>query len=116
MKLIGIFFIVALLACSPKLPTYIHGYICNEDKSPAEGIKVSDPKNETVFAITNSQGYFRINQMINGRILDVIFKTKKIGSIYIVRTHPEATMNYSFVEGRNDTLTVDLKEGKILSQ
>lgn len=116
MKSIKILLIITLLACSSKSPSYIQGYIYSADEIPLEGIRVVDPQNEAVFAITNQQGYFRINQMINGRSLVVIFKRRKIGSIYIARTHPEAGMNYSFVEGRNDTLIINLKEGKIISQ
>jgi len=54
--------------------------------------------------------------MINGRYLDVIIKSKKIGSVYIARIHPEKGVNYAFIEGRNDTLFISLKEEKIISQ
>lgn len=116
MRSIMIFFILILFACSSKSPSYIQGYIYNERRDPLKGIKVVDPNNKTVFSITNDQGYFRINQMINGRYLDVIIKSKKIGSVYIARIHPENGANYAFIEGRNDTLFISLKEEKIISQ
>ncbi|MET4083697.1 hypothetical protein ABIB40_003669 [Pedobacter sp. UYP30] len=115
MKLIGIVFMISLLACSTKSPKYIQGYIYNELKKPMIGIKVEDPNDRNIFSITDMKGYFKINQMINGRYLYVILK-EKMDSIYIVRTHPETGRSYSFVEGRKDTVFIDEKTQKIIGQ
>ena len=48
--------------------------------------------------------------MIKGRLLYVLQNNKKIDSIYIITTHPEKGANYNFVEGRKDTLFINLNK------
>lgn len=116
MKFITLILGIFLIACSKKSPTYIQGYVYNEQKEPVEGIRIEDPDNKNIFSITNLHGYFRINRMINGKYLYVILKEKTIDSVYVVRTHPERGASYNFVEGRKDTLFITMKEQKIISQ
>ena len=116
MKIFAIILVVAFYACSTKEPKYIQGYIYNEYRKPVKGIKIEDPNNNILFSISDDKGYFRINQMRKGTYLYVIKDEKKIDSIYVVRTHPERGMSYSFVEGKNDTVFVNMKKQKIISQ
>ncbi|WP_445711452.1 hypothetical protein [Flavobacterium sp.] len=104
-----ILFSLLILSCSSKVPKYIQGHICNSEKKPLTGIKVQDPNDRKIFAITNNDGYFKINQLTNGKLLYVFENEKKIDSIYIITTHPERGISYNFVEGEKDTLFIDLK-------
>ena len=115
MKLIiRIVFTLVLFACSTKKePTYTHGYIYDEKGSSIQGIKIEDPNNKNIYSISNDKGYFKINGITSIGFLYVILKGKKIGSLYIRRTHPEAGSNYAFVEGRKDTLFIDIQHQKI---
>ncbi|WP_175623038.1 hypothetical protein [Chryseobacterium schmidteae] len=109
MKMLLISATILLLSCSSQSPKYIQGYIFSKDLKPIENIKVQDPNDKNIFSYTNPKGYFKINQMIKGRFLYVMYNEKKIDSIYIVTTHPERGPSYNFVEGKSDTLFVDVK-------
>lgn len=115
MKLIiCIIFTLVLFACSTKKePTYTHGYIYDVKGSPLQGIKVEDPDNKSTFSISDDKGYFRINKITSRMYLYVTLEEKKIDSFYIVAIHPEAGQNFYFVEGRRDTLFVDMQQKKI---
>lgn len=109
MRIIVILSLFLWSSCCTKTPTYIHGYLYNNEHKPLIGLRVEDPDNKNTFSISNKDGYFKINKMINGRYLFVLQYDKKIDSIYIVRTHPEKGVDYCFVEGRIDTLFINLK-------
>ncbi|MCH4828954.1 hypothetical protein [Flavobacterium columnare] len=79
MKLISIFILISsIYTCSEKPPKFLHGYIYTTGKKPIEGIKIEDPTNKNLFAKTYNKGYFRINSIIKGRYLYVIYKEKKL--------------------------------------
>jgi hypothetical protein len=106
-RILSIFILVS--SCSISTPKYIQGYVCNSQNKPLKGIFITDPNDKNTLAYTDREGYFKINKMIKGRYLVVSYNNKKIDSIYIVRTHPERGASYSFVEGRKDTLFIDVK-------
>ncbi|MCS3868593.1 hypothetical protein J3D55_001509 [Chryseobacterium ginsenosidimutans] len=110
MKILLILFVTFISSCTKTTPKYMHGYIYNSQKKPLKGIKIEDPYNISLSTFTNSKGYFKINALSKGEFLYVKKNNIKLDSIYIVRTHPERGVSYAFVEGRNDTLFIDLKK------
>ena len=110
MKILHVITMILLSSCVTQNPKYIQGYIYTTEHNPIERIKIQDPNNTKILSYTNSKGYFRINQMIKGRLLYVLQNNKKIDSIYIITTHPEKGANYNFVEGRKDTLFINLNK------
>ncbi|AEW85598.1 carboxypeptidase regulatory-like domain-containing protein [Flavobacterium columnare] len=116
MKSIGILCSLILFACSTKTPKYIQGYVYNEEKKPLESIKVEDPHDSLTYSFTNEKGYFRINMLTKGEYLYMKQSNKIIDSIYYIRTHPERGERYYFVEGRNDTVFIDMKLNRIIKQ
>lgn len=105
----NIIFLLLISSCYSKKPNYIQGHIFNLENKPLKGIKVQDPNDKKIFTTTNNNGYFKINQLTNGKLLYVYENEKKINSIYIITTHPEREISYNFIEGKNDTLFIDLK-------
>ncbi len=101
--------IIMLNSCKTQEHKYIHGYIFNKNNNPIMGLKIQDQYDKKIISHTNAKGYFKITKMIKGRILYVYNNELKIDSIYVVTNHPERGASYNFVDGRSDTLFIDMK-------
>jgi hypothetical protein len=100
--------------CSVKEIKYFHGHICTVNKKPLSNLKIVNQYDSSINTFTNKEGYFRILKTENfkGRYLYVYKENSKIDSISIVGTHPERGPSYYFVNGRNDTLFIDMSRFK----
>lgn len=103
---------IVLISCSVNNPKYIHGYVYDKKGSPVKGLRIEAPYDQYKYSFTDDRGYFKM-ELISSRFLYVKMKNIKIDSIYYLRTHPERGVSYYFVEGRSDTLFIDIsKYGK----
>ena len=109
-KSIIILFSLILISCSVSPPSYIHGYIYDEKHTPVKALKIENSSNSNIYSFTDEKGYFRIDRMISSDFLYVKIKDVTIDSIYYFRVHPERGGLYYFVEGRSDTLFIDMSK------
>ncbi|MCH4828946.1 MULTISPECIES: hypothetical protein [Flavobacterium] len=96
---------------------YYQGYIyLNKNAEPdVEVYEADNPSNKTK---TNENGFFKIpmQQKYISNFLIIRNKNKIIDSIQIIRTSGGEKINYYFVEGRNDTVFIDMKLNRIIKQ
>lgn len=90
---------------------YYQGHVFTKDHKPAKGIEVSEkyqPSNKT---FTDEKGFFKINKRENSISMFLILRKDKriIDSIQIIRSSGGERQNYYFVDGRKDTIFIDLK-------
>lgn len=109
-----IFFLSSLIClqnCNNSSIKYYQGYVYSLKKEPLENIFVYEMFDSINMGKTNKEGFFKIKKNPNSISQFLIIKDKNriIDSIQIIRTHPERGEKYYFVEGRKDTLFVDLK-------
>jgi len=109
-KYVIIIFCLFLNSCQQRIPNYSQGYIYDKELNPLYNIKIENPYDSTIYTLTNKSGYFKIDQSMLAEYLYIIKNNKKVDSIYISTRHPEGRISYSFVEGRNDTLFIDIKK------
>lgn len=104
--------IILLQACTTGRIDYYHGYIYNNDKKIIEGLKVNTI-NYKYFSYTNKKGYFNINiyNKDYSRFLIIADKDDYIIDTLVTswRFPDVGGINYQFVNGKNDTLFIDLK-------
>lgn len=115
MKKIALLIVITVfvLSCKSKI-NYYEGYICNMDKKPLSKVKVCKMHKLNEYSITDEKGFFRINKALN--FIDdliVFYDEKPIDTIRTVWSQHGEKIIYSFLEGKNDTLFIDIsKYGK----
>lgn len=103
-----------LISCKSKINHY-EGYICDAHKKPINGLKVFS-KYDSIYTYdyTDSSGFFKIK--INTNTIFGFLMIKKedvvIDSIQIIRSSGGEKRNFYFVEGRKDTLFIDISKYK----
>ncbi len=94
--------IILLFSCIT--PKNYEGYIFTKQKKPVMNIRVCE-ENSTNCTFTNKEGFFRLKKNTNSINNLIIFSNNKsIDSITTVWTQHGERVNYSFIEGRKDTL------------
>ena len=88
---------------------YYEGHIYDENKKPLPNIKVCRGYKLTACTMTDANGYFKINMTPNF-ITDLIifYKEQPIDTIITAWTLHGELDRYSFIEGKNDTLFIDM--------
>ena len=110
MKKILFLALIFLLFCCKNRTNYFEGYICDYDKRPIENLSVF-PENDSVnITFTDKNGFFRLKKENFLPTLIVKKETKIVAEIHTVRTHPEFGASFSFAEGQNDTLFIDMSK------
>ncbi len=103
------------LGCKINRATYYHGYIYNTEGKPIAGLILEGRDHNGFKSISNSDGYFKIT-MRDSWIEEYIYvydKNRKLDSIQVIRTNRGEKLTYTFVEGRNDTLFIDMNKLKL---
>ena len=90
---------------------YYEGHIYDTNKKPLPNIKVCRGYKLTVCTMTDANGYFKLN-MRPTFITDLIvfYKEQPIDTIRPVSTYAGERLTYNFVEGKNDTLFIDMSK------
>ncbi|HZH73435.1 MAG TPA: hypothetical protein VFD91_13140 [Mariniphaga sp.] len=100
--------LTAITACTPSIQ-YYKGYVYNTKNEPIEGLKICE-QYSTKCSFTNSQGFFKIKKNASSiRSLIVFHNEISVDTIKTVWSQHGEKINYSFIEGKNDTLFVDLE-------
>ena len=101
-----------LFCCKNRKINFYEGYICDLQKNPIENLKVYGKDDLYIFSYTNEKGYFKMEKTDNWieHFLMIERDNIIIDSIQIVRTSGGERLNYYFVEGRSDTLFIDMSK------
>ncbi|MBW8524059.1 hypothetical protein K0U91_02345 [Chryseobacterium chendengshani] len=105
---LNIVLVIFLNSCT-SMPKFYEGYIFNKDKKPLSNIKVCE-NNKSNCVYTDSKGYFRLEKQRNSiNDLIVFSKSTPVDTIKTVWSQHGEKINYSFVEGKKDTLFLNIK-------
>ena len=90
---------------------YYEGHIYDRNNNPLPNIKVCRGYKLTAFTMTDTNGYFKLNMTPNF-ITDLIifYKEQPIDTIITAWTLHGELDRYSFIEGKNDTLFIDMSK------
>ena len=90
---------------------YYEGHIYDRNKKPLPNIKVCRGYKLTACTTTDANGYFKLNMTPNF-ITDLIifYKEQPIDTIITAWTLHGELDRYSFIEGKNDTLFIDMSK------
>ncbi len=105
-------FLTIMCSCSLKKSfNYYHGYVFNQNNNPIINIEVFEKDRPLNKSLTDNKGYFKIEKNKNSISTFLMVKRNNIlvDSIQVIRSSGGEKINYYFVEGRNDTLFIDMK-------
>lgn len=107
-KFLNVFLIFFLNSCNT-VPKFYEGFIFNKEKKPLSNIKVCEiNKNKCTY--TNSRGYFKLEKEKSSlNDLIVFYGNKPVDTIKTFWSQHGEKMNYSFVEGKKDTLFINVR-------
>ena len=90
---------------------YYEGHIYDRNNNPLPNIKVCKGYKLTACTTTDANGYFKLNMTPNF-ITDLIifYKEQPIDTIITAWTLHGELDRYSFIEGKNDTLFIDMSK------
>ena len=90
---------------------YYEGHIYDRNNNPLPNIKVCRGYKLTACTTTDANGYFKLNMTPNF-ITDLIifYKEQPIDTIITAWTLHGELDRYSFIEGKNDTLFIDMSK------
>jgi len=90
---------------------YYEGHIYDRNNNPLPNIKVCRGYKLTACTTTDANGYFKLNMTPNF-ITDLIifYKEQPIDTIITAWTLHGELDRYSFIEGRSDTLFIDMSK------
>ena len=117
MKNIILLFISAFFIQCKTGINYYQGYIFSIDNNPIKNLKIYEKYDRNNYAISNKYGYFRIDITKNNikRYLIIENEGRVIDSIQVIGTQGGEKIKYSFVQGENDTLFLNMnKKTKVL--
>ncbi|CAM1356870.1 hypothetical protein [Tenacibaculum ascidiaceicola] len=113
----NILFIVLLIPifiqCEKRI-NYYQGYLYDTNNNPIENLVVYEKYNKKSFSRTNKKGLFKIkvkNRLCHFLIIEQN-GTTTIDSIQIIGVQGGEKIKYSFINGRNDTLFIDMSRFK----
>ncbi|WP_452223991.1 hypothetical protein [Lacinutrix chionoecetis] len=92
---------------------YYHGHILDANTNPMENLKVYERGNTNSYGITDAEGYFKIKKEKNSLSRFLYVESPTLGlldSIQTVGTQGGEKIIYSFVEGKSDTLYLNIKQ------
>ena len=91
---------------------YYEGHIYDRNKKPLPNIKVCKMYHTpTDCTMTDANGYFKINEDPTSIAKLIIFyKEQPIDTIRTVSTYAGERVTYNFVEGKKDTLFIDMSK------
>ena len=90
---------------------YYEGHIYDRNKKPLPNIKVCRGYKLTACTMTDANGYFKINEDPTSIAKLIIFyKEQPIDTIITAWTLHGELDRYSFIEGKNDTLFIDMSK------
>ena len=101
-----------LFCCKNRKINFYEGHIYDENKKPLPNIKVCKMYHTpTDCTMTNANGYFKINKDPTSIAKLIIFyKEQPIDTIITRWAQGGERLVYSFVEGKNDTLFIDMSK------
>ena len=90
---------------------YYEGHIYDRNNNPLPNLKVCRGYKLTACTTTDANGYFKLNMTPNF-ITDLIifYKEQPIDTIITAWTLHGELDRYSFIEGKNDTLFIDMSK------
>ena len=90
---------------------YYEGHIYDTNKKPLPNIKVCRGHKLTACTMTDANGYFKLNMTPNFMTdLIIFYKEQPIDTIITAWTLHGELDRYSFIEGKNDTLFIDMSK------
>ena len=90
---------------------YYEGHIYDRNKKPLPNIKVCRGYKLTACTMTDTNGYFKLNMSPNFMTdLIIFYKEQPIDTIITAWTLHGELDRYSFIEGKNDTLFIDMSK------
>ncbi|HZH73436.1 MAG TPA: hypothetical protein VFD91_13145 [Mariniphaga sp.] len=102
---------LSLTKCNSSI-SYYEGHICNLKREPMSGLEVYQREDSlNISGLTDTTGFFKIKKKENSIATYLMVKkgNEILDSIRIVGTQGGERIIYSFVEGKNDTLFIDVK-------
>ena len=101
-----------LFCCKNRKINFYEGHIYDENKKPLPNIKVCKMYHTpTDCTMTDANGYFKINKDPTSiPDLIVFYKEQPIDTIRTVWAQAGERLMYSFVEGKKDTLFIDMSK------
>ena len=90
---------------------YYEGHIYDENKKPLPNIRVCRGYKLTTCTTTDANGYFKLNKKPTSvSKLIIFYKEQPIDTIRTVWAQAGERLVYSFVEGKKDTLFIDMSK------
>jgi len=90
---------------------YYEGHIYDRNKKPLSNIKVCRGYKLIACTMTDTNGYFKLNMSPNFMTdLIIFYKDQPIDTIITRWAQGGERLVYSFVEGKNDTLFIDMSK------
>ena len=90
---------------------YYEGHIYDENKKPLPNIRVCRGYKLTTCTMTDANGYFKLNKKPTSvSKLIIFYKEQPIDTIRTVWAQAGERLMYSFVEGKKDTLFIDMSK------
>ena len=90
---------------------YYEGHIYDRNNNPLPNIKVCRGYKLTACTTTDANGYFKLNKDPTSiPDLIVFYKEQPIDTIRPVSTYAGERLTYNFVEGKKDTLFIDMSK------
>ena len=90
---------------------YYEGHIYDGNKKPLPNIKVCRGHKLTTCTMTDTNGYFKLDMRPTFiTYLIVFYKEQPIDTIRPVSTYAGERLTYNFVEGKKDTLFIDMSK------
>jgi len=101
-----------LFCCKNRKINFYEGHIYDENNKPLPNIKVCKMYHTpTDCTMTDANGYFKINKDPTSiPDLIVFYKEQPIDTMRTLWTQAGERIMYSFVEGKNDTLFIDMSK------
>ena len=101
-----------LFCCKNRKINFYEGHIYDENNNPLPNIKVCKMYHTpTDCTMTDANGYFKINEDPTSMTdLIVFYKEQPIDTMRTLWTQAGERIMYSFVEGKNDTLFIDMSK------
>lgn len=112
-KILSILFLALLVQCSGKIKFY-HGYVYGEDGVPLENIRIFEDDNLRESALTDKNGYFKLEEKnsFSGDLVIMLSDSTVIDTIKTAYAVHGERIRYQFINGTSDTIWIKVVKKK----
>ncbi|MFL0067037.1 hypothetical protein V3A08_15360 [Tenacibaculum maritimum] len=105
-----IYLLICFLSCKEKEVDYYHGVVVDNNLVPISNVMVKTDYSDSIFTKTKKTGYFKLLRTPN-KYGSIIFSKKgyKTDTIRTVSTQSGELLDYSFINKKIDTITLELR-------